>query len=824
MVSTPDGQGYWQVDSAGGVFPFGDATFHGSAPALGLNVNDVVGMAPTRDGQGYWLVESNGGILTFGDATFHGSGFGLATDVVGMARTPTGNGYWLVESNGGVLSYGDATFHGSGFGLGVNDIVGMAPTADGNGYWLVGSDGMIFPFGDAQTYASSLPTATYTATETIPVPPASNFAGASGGGDGWAVGLTSSRVFNVFHHSGITMVNCHNQSDASACWSAPKTVTDASGNNFSTSIAPGLFVAQDTGHLYVPVVRTSDNTAGVLCIDTTQPDDAPGSALYCGFTALTPAGEGSNNAFSANGLSAPVQVGSHWYFMNEVPGVPTGAEDNMLCFDLAAKAACANQPYPVDRGGVNYTAGSYSYPIGAAGSRIFVQIVGTTDKLACFNTTSPTVGTCGGSWPVTVSGGQGAPYPLLDGSGNVLGVCDPLSTIACFDLSGASVATPPGMASAIGGTVQYSGPAAVIGPRVYVPEAFSNAVGCYDYSLHATCANFPKTFQNLGLLYTVNPDPARPTCLWVNADNGADQIQDFDAYTGGACGHGSIRVLASQFVVNTPLCTPASYTKIQILQPTPSQYSPTSSTVAFDDGDANPITTITPNPQNLDSTGAVSLVGMGLNTATGLPQFLFTLNGLTGQPGAVQVQLTWTGTYDTSCVGPNTTVTGADKDLGITNAPANVTTDATSPGGAPVTYTAPTATDESGDSPTATVSCDHASGSAFPIGTTTVSCTATDADDSNSPVSATFTVTVKGALTQLQDLKGYVTGIGPGTSLADKVQTAINYDQAGDIADTCSELTALIKETNAQSGKDLPAAQATTIITDAERIRAVLGC
>ena len=47
---------------------------------------------------------------------------------------------------------------------------------------------------------------------------------------------------------------------------------------------------------------------------------------------------------------------------------------------------------------------------------------------------------------------------------------------------------------------------------------------------------------------------------------------------------------------------------------------------------------------------------MGLNTATGLPQFLFTLNGIAGRPTSVEVQLTWTGTYDQSCIGPNTTV------------------------------------------------------------------------------------------------------------------------------------------------------------------------
>ena len=85
-----------------------------------------------------------------------------------------------------------------------------------------------------------------------------------------------------------------------------------------------------------------------------------------------------------------------------------------------------------------------------------------------------------------------------------------------------------------------------IGARVYVPDGNTDHVDCYDYVASASCANFPKQLLNLGLLYTVNPDPQRPTCIWVNSDDGSAQIQNFDAYTGGACGQGPIRVLAAE--------------------------------------------------------------------------------------------------------------------------------------------------------------------------------------------------------------------------------------------------------------------------------------
>ena len=85
-----------------------------------------------------------------------------------------------------------------------------------------------------------------------------------------------------------------------------------------------------------------------------------------------------------------------------------------------------------------------------------------------------------------------------------------------------------------------------------------------------------------------------------------------------------------------------------------------------------------------------------------------------------------------------------DTDLALTNVPANITTNATSPQGAVVTYTPPTVVDE--DSPLPPVTCTPASGSTFPIGTTTVTCTVTDSDDTPSTVTASFSVTVQPVL------------------------------------------------------------------------------
>ncbi len=157
MAATPDGDGYWLVASDGGVFSYGDAAFYGSTGSLALN-KPVVGMATTPDGKGYWLVASDGGIFSYGDAAFYGSTGSLALNkpVVGMAATPDGKGYWLVASDGGIFSYGDAAFDGSTGSLTLNKpVVGMAATPDGGGYWLVASDGGVFSYGDAAFYGST---------------------------------------------------------------------------------------------------------------------------------------------------------------------------------------------------------------------------------------------------------------------------------------------------------------------------------------------------------------------------------------------------------------------------------------------------------------------------------------------------------------------------------------------------------------------------------------------------------------------------------------------------------------------------------------------
>ncbi len=526
----------------------------------------------------------------------------------------------------------------------------------------LGPVGLVAATSAGMASASVSGTVVYSAHESIPAPPASNFAG-SAGGDGWGLAFTTTAVFNVFHHDSVLQVACHLQKNATPCW-APKTITDGSGNNFSSAGQPGLWMDQANGHLYVFATRVSDQTAGVVCIDTTQ----PGSVLdpFCGFTALSAVGA-APITFGFSNVSDPIVVGTSWYAFNAAPGTQAGTRNTMLCFSLTTFTACPSQPFAVDLGGsVTVTDSAPPPPMAAFGNQIVMPAsLGSSQILACFD--GSTHGTCSGAWPVDISSlsygfSAGAPFPILNGDGTATGFCLAFASDPCWSLAGSPVSSPPGITAAVPPNTVWNGTAVTIGTRMYLPDFIANAVDCYDYTAGASCAGFPKVFDNLGFLYTVTVDPQRPTCIWVNSDHGTDQIQDFDAYTGGSCGEGPVRVLAASIVAPHSQCIPSNYTSLQVTAPARHTYS--SGSVHFEDFDGNPIPSIP--DQNLDATGKVDLSPLKLATTSALPQFLITLNGA-GSPPEVSVTLTWVGKYSPACTSGGQTVTGQSYRLGASD-------------------------------------------------------------------------------------------------------------------------------------------------------------
>jgi hypothetical protein len=156
---------------------------------------------------------------------------------------------------------------------------------------------------------------------------------------------------------------------------------------------------------------------------------------------------------------------------------------------------------------------------------------------------------------------------------------------------------------------------------------------------------------------------------------------------------------------------------------------------------------------------------------------------------------------------------------------ANVSVNATSPGGAVVTFATPPATDAVGV--TSNV-CTPASGTTFPVGTSTVTCHAADAAGNTAMTTFTVTVTVVSVEAQIGVLLQQVEAITPqpklGGSLVNKLNSALASLQAGDTEGACETLLGFIHEVEAQSGKKLSEAQTAALVAVATQIRAALGC
>ena len=153
--------------------------------------------------------------------------------------------------------------------------------------------------------------------------------------------------------------------------------------------------------------------------------------------------------------------------------------------------------------------------------------------------------------------------------------------------------------------------------------------------------------------------------------------------------------------------------------------------------------------------------------------------------------------------------------------PSDITVNATSPHGAQVLYDAAAVDLVDGPVP---VNCFPPSGTIFPIGSTTVGCSA--ADSHGNTATGSFNVHVKGATEQLNDLVTLVSqnNSDPGTSLVDQLQAVMNAVAVGATPTACGDLQAFINHVQAQTGKKLTTDQAAALVADAKRIMGVLGC
>jgi len=172
-------------------------------------------------------------------------------------------------------------------------------------------------------------------------------------------------------------------------------------------------------------------------------------------------------------------------------------------------------------------------------------------------------------------------------------------------------------------------------------------------------------------------------------------------------------------------------------------------------------------------------------------------------------------------------VTVVDNTAPVISCPSNIVLEPTCPTGAIATFANATATDNCGVQ-SVVRTAGPASGSVFPIGTTTVTFTATDIYSNTS--SCSFTVTVKTPQQTLQDMITTINGYSnlSGTQkqgLISKLQAAIDAINQGKTNVACNKLGDFNSQVTAFIGNGtLTAAQGNALLSSSNHVRNTIGC
>jgi hypothetical protein len=163
-------------------------------------------------------------------------------------------------------------------------------------------------------------------------------------------------------------------------------------------------------------------------------------------------------------------------------------------------------------------------------------------------------------------------------------------------------------------------------------------------------------------------------------------------------------------------------------------------------------------------------------------------------------------------------ITVLDKEAPTINVPADMTVNATLPGGEYVSYTA-SWSDNVG---VTSGSCVPLSGAMFPIGPTTVNCSASDA--AGNKAFGSFTVTVLGPADQMMSLIDYVLSRNLPNGITNPLVTQLRAAaRTSDNHVSCIKMSDFIKMV-VKDGSGIPGTEPSYMIDKATDIMGVLGC
>jgi hypothetical protein len=179
----------------------------------------------------------------------------------------------------------------------------------------------------------------------------------------------------------------------------------------------------------------------------------------------------------------------------------------------------------------------------------------------------------------------------------------------------------------------------------------------------------------------------------------------------------------------------------------------------------------------------------------------------------------------TASLSPFVLATVLDKTAPTLTVPADITVNATGPAGASVNFSV-IVTDAFDPQPA--LNCKPASGSVFPVGTTTVICTATDAAR-NTSAPRSFKVTVKeSALDVLARLIALIDDLNLKKRiekrLDHKLDKVLEALRAGNLKKSCQGLDQFLVLVEQSTGKKLEPSEAAQLASAANRIKTLTGC
>ncbi|MEY4311942.1 MAG: hypothetical protein RLZZ571_712, partial [Actinomycetota bacterium] len=290
-----------------------------------------------------------------------------------------------------------------------------------------------------------------------------------------------------------------------------------------------------------------------------------------------------------------------------------------------------------------------------------------TTHVECWDTESDS--TCEGAWP---RGNQNASswMPVLNQNEEIALICSIGQFVSCLDAETGEDATTPDHLSALytyDGLPAFIGTSLMFGKKVVTLIAGGEgsplgAAICFDYSTETPTNCGAIELPDTSFIYSLDRDPNRPTCVWVNADGGSAQITNFDVLTMEQGCSGSLRTSLVQISTKADACDVTEWDSVKITSP--SQWTSATITVRDENGD------VLPGGDAIEISQAnvkTSLANVDFGTLE-TPYFDFDIQGA-DLSGGLDAQFTWRTSTPKICKGlketSKTSYTGTTGNLKI---------------------------------------------------------------------------------------------------------------------------------------------------------------